>query len=130
MSWDLELNERGDLSGSIVTGDSEVLQRVRTRLNRELGEWFLATQSGIPWYGTNGNGLLGSSLANQEYIDLTIRKHILATEGVARIMSLASSLVLGSRTYRLQLKLALDTGNTAEINEAIGTEAIEGAQNA
>ena len=49
MAWDLEF-KNGDLTGGIVTGDDEVIQRIRTRLFRELGEWFLNTSSGLPWY--------------------------------------------------------------------------------
>ena len=47
MAWDLEF-KNGDLTGGIATGDDEVIQRIRTRLFRELGEWFLNTASGLP----------------------------------------------------------------------------------
>ncbi|WP_302552311.1 hypothetical protein [uncultured Bilophila sp.] len=40
MAWDLEF-KIGDLTGGIATGDDEVIQRIRTRLLRERGEWFL-----------------------------------------------------------------------------------------
>lgn len=37
MAWDLKFRN-GDLAGGTVVGDDEVIQCVRTRLLRELGE--------------------------------------------------------------------------------------------
>ena len=88
MAWDLEF-KNGDLTGGIVTGDDEVIQRIRTRLFRELGEWFLNTASGLPWY-QDGKGILGSPLRDKGAVDLFIRKQALGTEGVSRILKLNS----------------------------------------
>lgn len=52
MTWDLRLNPgTRDLELGIVSGPDEILQRLLTRLKRELGEWFLNTKAGLPWYG-------------------------------------------------------------------------------
>lgn len=41
MSWDFKLDPRTrDLKPGIVTGADEIVQRLITRLKRELGEWF------------------------------------------------------------------------------------------
>lgn len=60
-----------------VKGNDEVIQRVRTRLRRVFGEWFLYYTAGIPYF----NGMiLGSN--NYEYVRLVLRNEILQTRGV------------------------------------------------
>lgn len=60
-----------------VTGDDEIIQRVRTRLRRIFGEWFLYYTAGIPYF--NGQ-MLGSN--DYDYTRLTIRAEIISTAGV------------------------------------------------
>ena len=94
MAWDLEF-KNGDLTGGIVTGDDEVIQRIRTRLFRELGEWFLNTASGLPWY-QDGKGILGSPLRDKGAVDLFIRKQALGTEASPEFSSSTVCLPQGS----------------------------------
>ena len=105
MAWDLEF-KNGDLTGGIVTGDDEVIQRIRTRLFRELGEWFLNTASGLPWY-QDGKGILGSPLRDKGAVDLFIRKQALGTEAqqfvcrrAARILHLYAGVARFGETGR------------------------------
>lgn len=52
MTWDFQLNPATrDLEPGYVSGPDEIVQRLITRLKRELGEWFLNTKAGLPWYG-------------------------------------------------------------------------------
>lgn len=112
MAWDLEF-KNGDLTGGIVTGDDEVIQRIRTRLFRELGEWFLNTASGLPWY-QDGKGILGSPLRDKGAVDLFIRKQALGTEGVFRILKLNSLFAAGQREYSIYMQVLLDSGKLVE----------------
>ena len=112
MAWDLEF-KNGDLTGGIVTGDDEVIQRIRTRLFRELGEWFLNTSSGLPWY-QDGKGILGSPLRDKGAVDLFIRKQALGTEGVSRILKLNSLFAAGQREYSIYMQVLLDSGKLVE----------------
>lgn len=66
-------------NGKIVwsKGDDEIVQRVRTRLRRIFGEWFLYYTAGIPYF--NGQ-MLGSH--DYDYTRLTLRNEILQTKGV------------------------------------------------
>ena len=60
-----------------VKGNDEIVQRVRTRLRRVFGEWFLYYTAGIPYF----NGMmLGSN--NPDYVRLVLRNEILETKGV------------------------------------------------
>lgn len=111
MAWDLRIDPvTGDLTSGIVTGTEEILQRVITRIMREQGEWFLATQAGIPWY-RNGTGLLGSK--SQEIIDMFVRNEVRNTAGVERILIMRSRYI--NREYALYMTLLLSTGLLVEV---------------
>ena len=66
-----------------VDANDEVVQRVKTRLRRILGEWFLQTTAGIPYF--NGDMLGGK---NRQYVLLVIKAEILNTIGVQDILAL------------------------------------------
>ena len=96
MTWDLRLNPATrDLELGVVSGPDEVLQRLITRLKRELGEWFLNTKAGLPWY-QNGRGILGSKASSKRAVDLLIRRETLGTQGVERIIKLNTLFAAGS----------------------------------
>ncbi len=104
MSWDLGLNDRRDLTGGYVTAKDEVLQRLVTRLMRELGEWFLDRTAGLPWY-QGGHGMLGSK--DRDALDIQIRAETLGTDGVLRILSYQSSFNTVTRNYSISMMLLL-----------------------
>lgn len=106
MVWDLRLDPLSrDLVSGRAIGTEEIMQRLVTRLQRELGEWFLATDAGLPWY-QEGQGLLGSR--NKFMLDMLIRKETLGTEGVSRILSYNT--VFLSRDYTVYMRLLLQDG--------------------
>ncbi len=125
MAWDLEF-KNGDLTGGIATGDDEVIQRIRTRLFRERGEWFLNTASGLPWY-QDGKGILGATLREKSTVDLLIRKRILETEGVARVVKLNTLFSIGSRTCSVYMQVLMSSGSVVEDTLTIGGEDEDGA---
>lgn len=113
MSWDIALNSRGTLAGGIVTGDNEILQRLWIRLNRELGEWFLNTEVGLPWY-QNGYGILGSKPQRKNDIDLLIRREISRTEGIVQILKYNAIYASGTRIYDVYCVVLLKNNRTTE----------------
>lgn len=125
MSWDLGLNSKGDLSGSIVSRKEEIAQRVINRLRRELGEWFLATNSGVPWYNNpneSRQGLLGMSLGRKSTIDLVLRTVILETEGVDAINSVNYLFDASTRAYSVYFSIVTSYG-VLEQNLTLQSEA-------
>ena len=124
MAWDLEF-KNGDLTGGIATGDDEVIQRIRTRLFRERAEWFLNTASGLPWY-QYGKGILGAALREKSTVDLLIRKRILETEGVARVVKLNTLFSIGSRTCSVYMQVLMNSGSVVEDTLTIGGEDEDG----
>lgn len=67
----------------ITSSENEVIQRVRTRLRRVAGEWFLQTTAGVPYF--NGEMLGGK---NAQYIIMVIRAEIAETQGVTEIKTI------------------------------------------
>lgn len=107
MSWDLRLGPNRDLTTGIVTGVDEIIQRLVTRLNRELGEWFLNTSAGLPWY-QDGNGLLGSR--DKQNLNLLIRRETLQTAGINRIIKFNSIFNTTTRQFTIYMYLVTEQG--------------------
>lgn len=85
---DFGINGNSDIAyenGKIIYArkEYEVIQRVRTRLKRLLGEWFLDINAGIPYY--NGQILGGKDI---NYVRLTILSEINETKGVSAVNTL------------------------------------------
>lgn len=68
----------------IVQDAEEVIQRVKTRLRRVLGEWFLQVNAGLPYF--NGDMLGGK---NTQYVIMVVKAEIINTEGVQDVTSIS-----------------------------------------
>lgn len=117
--WDLRIDQRtGDLASGYVTGQDEIIQRVCTRLWRYLGEWFVNTDCGLPWYDgpsnlipgelTRENGILGTR--NFTMADVWIRNEIAETDGVLRVVDFNTSFDATTRTYSLRAQIVTRYG--------------------
>lgn len=121
MTWDIALNNRHTLRGGIVTGDDEILQRLWIRLNRELGEWFLNTAVGLPWY-QGGYGMRGAKPSRKNEIDLLIRQEIAQTDGVVQILKYQTLYATGTRLYDAYCSILLPSNRTVDINFGVSME--------
>lgn len=108
MSWDLRLGSNRDLTTGRVKGVEEIIQRLVTRLNRELGEWFLNTSAGLPWY-QEGKGLLGSR--DKDKLILLVRRETLQTKGINRIVRFNSIFNSSIRQFSIYMFLVTEEGN-------------------
>jgi hypothetical protein len=72
------------LNGKIatITGSEQVAQSVRTRLLTYLGEWFLDTTAGLPYFQR-----VFTKPANFILTEAAIKNEILRTEGVDKLLS-------------------------------------------
>ena len=115
MTWDLKLDpSTRDLVPGIVTGPDEIVQRLVTRLKRELGEWFLDTSAGLPWY-QDGRGILGAKAHTKRTVDLLIRREALGTEGVERIVRLNTMFPAGTRAYTMYMEVFISGAGIVSI---------------
>lgn len=79
--------DTGDLdlsSGTVrlVDGADEIAQKIRIRLRFFLGEWFLDTRLGVPWF----QKVLGKK-RKKAIVDVYIKRVVLTTPGVQSIDS-------------------------------------------
>jgi hypothetical protein len=119
MAWDLRLDPKTrDLTAGRSTGQDEIVQRVLTRLWRHLGEWFVNTSAGLPWYAgpsdlmagqlTEKTAILGSR--NFRYADLWIRNEIAETAGVIKVLDFNTRFEASTRTYSLRAQIVTEFG--------------------
>lgn len=96
-----------------VKGDDEVVQRVKTRLRRIYGEWFIYYTAGIPYF--NGR-MLGSN--DYDYAQLIIKNEILNTKGVTECSTL--NLIIDPQTHKVSLYAEIRiNANVYKINEEL-----------
>ena len=96
-----------------VKGDDEIVQRVRTRLRRLYGEWFLFYTAGIPY--SNGQ-MLGSK--DYDYAKLTIQSEILSTLGVTSVEAI--NLIADANTKKVSVYVEIKVNsNIYQINEEL-----------
>ncbi len=118
MSVDFKLDPYGDLSiGTIgleqITGLLEVRQRVRIRVEKQLGEWRYNTGSGVPWFPFQDvNGILGSK--NKSVATATIVEVVANTDGVTGVKVVQSRFDTVTRDLVLQLEITTVYGVTTE----------------
>lgn len=121
MAFDFKIDPlTRDLRPAFVSGPDEVVQRIVTRLSRERGEWFLNTMAGLAWFGDVGGrirdrrerlatrgaqGVLGSKNKTRKAVDLLIRREVLATKGVERVLRQNSSYDSGTRAYTARIEV-------------------------
>jgi hypothetical protein len=118
MSVDFKLDQYGDLaisSGSIsqITGLFEVRQRVRIRVEKQLGEWRYNTGSGIPWFTFGDvNGILGSK--NKSVATAKIVEVVSGTDGVTSVKVVQSRFDTVTRELVVQLEISTVYGVTTD----------------
>ena len=119
MAWDLRLDpQTRDLRPGIVTGQDEIIQRVLTRLWRHLGEWFVNTSAGLPWYAGPSRLMAGRLTAemailgtkNFRYADLWIRNEIAETNGVIEVTDFNTFFDASTRQYSIRAQIVTEYG--------------------
>lgn len=88
---DLLLNKQNDIDWfniKLTEDNSEsVAQKIKIRLLRHYGEWFLDTEVGIPYF----QEILKKGVS-KDYIDTIFIDEIVGTDGVKRITSYSSTI--------------------------------------
>lgn len=99
----------------LVTDDyvDSVAQRLFVMLRTFESEWFLNTETGVPYHQ-----ILGSKL-RREQVDRIIQQKILAERGVSEILSYSSSLK-GNRVYEASFRVRATSGGIIEQAVTIG----------
>lgn len=138
MTWDFRLDAgTRDLVPGYLTGPDEIMQRLITRLKRELGEWFLNTDAGLPWYGdaggkinyrperlaTNGEqGILGSRMHTKSVVELLVRREALETEGVERVLRTNTIFSPSTRVFSMYLEVFIEGAGPVSLTLGLDSE--------
>lgn len=72
----------------LSNGPDAVRDRIFTSLSTQLGEWYLNTEDGVPYYGDSG--ILGGKLSEAE-VSAILRRRVLLEPAVERLESLEIS---------------------------------------
>lgn len=131
MAWDLRIDHgKGDLVAGYAGGQDEIVQRIHTRLRRHLGEWFVNTSCGLPWYAGPSSvmpGRLspeGAILGSRDfrYADLWIRNEIAETEGVIRVMDFNAHFDASTRVHSIRARIVTEFGlpTLIELRRTVG----------
>ena len=119
-----------DCKGSQLTGElSESMESISSHAwasdMASAARAITGTSSGLPWY-QDGKGILGATLRNKDAVDLLLRKRILETEGVARVIKLNTLFSIGSREYSVYMQALLISGRLIEDTLTISLEGGDG----
>lgn len=104
--WDIIWNN-GPLKKEDTTQPltETVGQRLKIRLQTFLGEWFLNTAYGVPYW----QQLLGQKQKSKAAADIIFQQQILSEEGVKEIVTFDSTFV--NRKYSLTFQVRVVTGD-------------------
>lgn len=106
---DIAINDN-DLS--LVDGGDEVKQRLTQRLRTFLGEWFLDTSLGVPYY----EEVLVKS-PNGRLAEAAIKAEIRATPGVLDLLAFTFDVDKATRKGTIEFKVRSATGDVGLIVE-------------
>ena len=118
MAYDFAISTlTNDLSiskGKIVltNGNAEIVQRVKMRLQWLVGEWFLDTTKGLPWF----QEILGNKNTNNAV--MLIRDQITSTSGVDSVSTI--NVIFDAQKRELSIyAIAVISGTNAVINQGV-----------
>lgn len=89
-----------DFDLSLIADISQVAQNLSIRLRFFLGEWFLDTTAGIPYYQ-----YILIKAPNQIQVESFIKEEISNTTGVTQITAFSSSFISDSRSYNVNFQV-------------------------
>lgn len=82
---------------SLVEATNQIMQHLAIRLRFFLGEWYLDTNLGVPFYQ-----LIFVKSANQIQIESVLKQEIVQTFGVERLVSFESAYDESNRKYSVR----------------------------
>jgi len=94
-----------------------VSQRLKIRLLTFMGEWFLDTRYGVPYW----QRILGRKVSKQS-VDLIFQENILAEDGVKELVSFSSN--YNNRVYSAEFRVKVQSGavtDTITVTQQIGS---------
>lgn len=107
ISHDLQIS-KGKLL--YISGDNELIQRIKIALWHYRGEYFLNTDAGVPWYSK-----IEGRRTNAGNVSSELRRAILKVYGVSRIVSFTSALAK-DLSWNVDAKVLTLTGSVVSVS--------------
>ena len=129
VGMDLLIDDSGDLvikDGDFVaaTGPDEVGQRLTIRLTVNLGEWFLDPTLGLRYLDDSGDPTtILSKNPNIPAIVASIKKVIVETDGVVRLVSFTEAFSNSTRQFDVTFTVEVVDGTLVEVAVAVDNAA-------
>lgn len=124
MTYDLKLNDAGDLDldasgrATLIGGAAQIAQQVRLTLLIFLGEWFLDTTFGMPYF----QSILGKGRSVYE-IEAIVRQRVRAVPGVQMVGVINAKVDPVLRRLSVVIQdIATDEGRISEVKISEGLE--------
>jgi len=115
----LQLDSSGDIFArnyglARLSGNEQIAQRISTRLKLLLGEWFLDTGQGVPWF----ERILVKS-PNRAIVQGVLKRTIIQTPGVQELTSFGI-VEQDDRKIMVQFTVTTSNGNTVASSAEMG----------
>lgn len=109
---DIRLTDDGDLfsQNGFIRGEAEIIQAVKIRIRRHLGEWVLDPSAGIPYVEWTE----GTSTVVDETIEDVIRSEVEDVQGVLEVLSITAELNALDETYRIEANVLIEADDPEE----------------
>ncbi len=104
-----------DISSMVVNKQADVVaQRLAIRLRTFLGEWFLNTEYGVPYF----ERILRKGV-NKTTVDNILREQILEETGVLEIVSFNSEFNPSARSYSCNFQVKTASGTSQSVTVSV-----------
>lgn len=104
-----------DISSMVVNKQADVVaQRLTIRLRTFLGEWFLNTEYGVPYF----ERILRKGV-NKTTVDNILREQILEEAGVLEIVSFNSEFNPSARSYSCNFQVKTASGTSQSVTVSV-----------
>ena len=116
----LQLDNNGDIFTrnyglARISGNDQIAQRISTRLKLLLGEWFLDTGAGVPWF----DQILIKN-ANRAIVQGVLKRAILQTPKVNELIRFDISEDSVNRKIVVNFAVTVNDGSTVESSVEMG----------
>jgi hypothetical protein len=98
-----------------TTQQINVAQRLKIMLQTFLGEWFLNTEIGVPYFES-----IFGKVVNKSSVDLILQNKILSDPGVIEMVSFDSSVDSAARVYTMSFRVRTSEGVTDTLTFELG----------
>lgn len=109
---DIRLTDDGDLfsQNGFIRGEAEIIQAVKIRIRRHLGEWVLNPSAGVPYIEWSE----GTSTVVDETIEDVIRSEVEGVQGVIEVLSITAELNALDETYTIEANVLIEADDPEE----------------